>query len=105
MLARPNAVLAATTDVGGNAVIDLGGGDSVTLTGVLKAQLQRGDVDLSAAVGGHDTIGGVATLAMGGGAHVQGWANPVDILATDHDLLLAARADGWVHAQYTIYML
>ncbi|EJC76739.1 hypothetical protein EHI42_28130 [Rhizobium hidalgonense] len=105
MPARPNAVLAATTDVGGNAVIDLGGGDSVTLTGVLKAQLQRGDVDLSAAVGGHDTIGGVATLAMGGGAHVQRWANPVDILATDHDLLLAARADGWVHAQYTIYML
>ena len=37
-------VQAATTDVGGNAVIDLGGGNSVTLTGFLKAQLQSGDV-------------------------------------------------------------
>ena len=37
-------VQAATHDVGGNAVIDLGGGDSVTLSGFLSAQLQSGDV-------------------------------------------------------------
>ena len=37
------AVLDATADVGGNAVIDLGGGDLVTLRGVTKAQLQSGD--------------------------------------------------------------
>jgi Ca2+-binding RTX toxin-like protein len=41
------AVQAATTDVGGSAVIDLGGGNSVTLTGVLEAQLQAGDFILS----------------------------------------------------------
>ncbi|MEO7691517.1 MAG: calcium-binding protein, partial [Sphingomonas sp.] len=41
------AVQAATHDVGGNAVIDLGGGDTVTLTGVLSGQLQSGDVILS----------------------------------------------------------
>ena len=38
------AVQAATHDVGADAVIDLGGGDSVTLTGVLAAALQSGDV-------------------------------------------------------------
>jgi hypothetical protein len=41
------AVQAATTDVGGSAVIDLGGGNSVTLAGVLEAQLQAGDFILS----------------------------------------------------------
>lgn len=40
------AVQAATHDVGGNAVIDLGAGDTVTLTGFLTAQLQSGDVIL-----------------------------------------------------------
>jgi Ca2+-binding RTX toxin-like protein len=35
---------AATHDVGGNAVIDLGGGQNVTLSGVLSAQIQSGDV-------------------------------------------------------------
>ena len=45
------AVQAATHDVGGNAVIDLGGGDSVTLSGVLTAQLQSGDVILSGGAG------------------------------------------------------
>ena len=38
------AVQAATQDVGGNAVIDLGGGNTVTLTGVTSGQLQSGDV-------------------------------------------------------------
>jgi Ca2+-binding RTX toxin-like protein len=41
------AVQAATNDVGGNAVIDLGGGNSVTLTGVTESQLQSGDVILT----------------------------------------------------------
>ncbi|MDB5678844.1 Calx-beta domain-containing protein [Sphingomonas bacterium] len=35
---------AATHDVGGNAVIDLGNGETVTLSGVLSAQIQSGDV-------------------------------------------------------------
>ena len=35
---------AATHDVGGNAVIDLGNGQNVTLSGVLSAQIQSGDV-------------------------------------------------------------
>jgi Ca2+-binding RTX toxin-like protein len=38
------AVQAATHDVGSDAVIDLGGGNSVTLAGFLTAQLQSGDV-------------------------------------------------------------
>jgi Ca2+-binding RTX toxin-like protein len=43
------AVLAATTDNGsGYAVIDLGGGNSVTLFGFAEAQLQSGDVILTA---------------------------------------------------------
>lgn len=36
-------VMDATSDVGGNAVIALGGGDQVTVRGVTKAQLQSGD--------------------------------------------------------------
>jgi Ca2+-binding RTX toxin-like protein len=36
-------VINATHDVGGNAVIDLGNGDQVTLTGVTTAQLHSGD--------------------------------------------------------------
>jgi len=38
-----STLLAATTDVGGNAVIALGGGYSVTLTGVFRADLGAGD--------------------------------------------------------------
>jgi len=45
-------VQAATHDVGGNAVIDLGGGDSVTLSGFLTAQLQSGDVIVGGGGGG-----------------------------------------------------
>lgn len=41
------SVQAATQDVGGNAVIDLGGGNTVTLTGVTSSQLQSGDVIVS----------------------------------------------------------
>ena len=42
------AVLASTTDNGsGYAVIDLGGGNTITLFGVSEAQLQAGDVILS----------------------------------------------------------
>nr|WP_231402355.1 calcium-binding protein [Caenimonas aquaedulcis] len=41
-------VLAATTDVGGNAVIDLGDGNSVTLVGVLKASLTAGSFEVQA---------------------------------------------------------
>ena len=45
------AVQAATTnDGGGNAVINLGGGNTVTLTGVSSSQLQSGDVIISGAV-------------------------------------------------------
>ena len=58
------AVQAATHDVGGNAVIDLGGGDSVTLSGFLTAELQSGDVILA---GG----GGQAPLHLSGAG---GWA-------------------------------
>lgn len=36
-------VLAATSDVGGDAVIDLGGGDTITLVGVTKGQLAADD--------------------------------------------------------------
>ena len=67
------AVQAATHDVGGSAVIDLGGGDSVTLSGVLTAQLQSGDVILS---GG----GGQAPLKAGL-LDVQRW---IATDATDH---------------------
>ena len=43
------AVQAATHDVGGNAVIDLGGGNDVTLSGFLTAMLQSGDVIVGSA--------------------------------------------------------
>jgi Ca2+-binding RTX toxin-like protein len=36
-------ILAATTTVAGNAVIDFGGGDTITLTGVIKVQLHAND--------------------------------------------------------------
>jgi Ca2+-binding RTX toxin-like protein len=51
-------VINATHDVGGNAVIDLGNGDQVTLTGVTTAQLHSGDfvgVGNSAAAPANDT--------------------------------------------------
>ncbi|MEM7171561.1 MAG: calcium-binding protein [Pseudomonadota bacterium] len=41
--ANAAAVLNATTDVGANAVIDLGDGNSVTIEGVLKAELNNND--------------------------------------------------------------
>lgn len=74
------AVQAATHDVGGNAVIDLGGGDSVTLTGVTSSQLQSGDVILS---------GGSAQIALQiGSVSVEGWAVAADTGYTpDYDAL------------------
>ncbi|MEO6214869.1 MAG: calcium-binding protein, partial [Sphingomonas sp.] len=73
------AVQAATHDVGGNAVIDLGGGDTVTLTGVLSSQLQSGDVILS---GG----GGQIPLQIGVES-VENWVGFTDSGYTQHDVL------------------
>ena len=43
MFSTFNEILAATTTVGGNAVIDFGGGDTITIVGVTEAQLTAGD--------------------------------------------------------------
>jgi len=79
------AVQAATHDVGANAVIDLGGGNTVTLTGVLKAQLQSGDVlvsGLSNAAGGPTVHTHIESgVAVNDAAMAGGW--PTD-LATSH---------------------
>ena len=56
-------VLDATTDVGGNAVIDLGGGDLVTVRGVTKAQLQSGDFIYATPVPMVATGGGGSSFA------------------------------------------
>jgi Ca2+-binding RTX toxin-like protein len=64
------AVQAATHDVGGNAVIDLGGGDTVTLTGVTTSQLQSGDVILTSPL--------PAMMLNTAGVHVQGWEVTAD---------------------------
>jgi hypothetical protein len=41
-----SSVLAHVTDVGGNAVIDLGGGNTITIVGVVKADLDAGDFNV-----------------------------------------------------------
>ncbi|WP_077146978.1 S8 family serine peptidase [Sphingopyxis sp. KK2] len=56
-------VMEATTDVGGNAVIALGGGDQVTVRGVTKAQLQSGDFIYAVPVPMVATGGGSGTFA------------------------------------------
>jgi Ca2+-binding RTX toxin-like protein len=87
-----SAVQAATHDVGGNAVIDLGGGDSVTLTGVTTSQLQSGDVILS---GG----GGQQPLQIGTES-VQVWEVLADdVLARHFPIHLGPAAlPAWEHA-------
>jgi len=82
------AVQAVTSDVGGSAVINLGGGNTVTVTGVLKAQLQSGDVILS---------GGPGAGAIEGAAHATG-----GVATTDHD---AAAATDWYDATSPLYAL
>jgi Ca2+-binding RTX toxin-like protein len=89
------AVQTATHDVGGNAVIDLGGGDSVTLTGVTSSQLQSGDVILS---GG----GGQLPLQLGTDS-VQDWvviANYTDDAVGRHFPIHIDRValPAWEHA-------
>lgn len=56
-------VMDATTDVGGNAVIALGGGDQVTVRGVTKAQLQSGDFIYATPVPMVATGGGGSSFA------------------------------------------
>jgi Ca2+-binding RTX toxin-like protein len=48
------AVLAATSDVNGDAVITLGAGQTLTLSGVTKASLQSDDIRLETTGGGAD---------------------------------------------------
>ena len=79
-------VQATTHDVGGNAVIDLGNGDSVTLSGFLTAQLQSGDLILGEGGGAapfHPDDVGKADVSRGlVDKHVTHW----------HDLLIH---DAW----------
>jgi len=66
------AVINATHDVGGNAVIDLGNGDQVTLTGVTTAQLHSGDfigVGSSAAAPANDVQPLLTDLGAAGTWH------------------------------------
>ena len=72
-------VQAASHDVGGSAVIELGNGDSVTLSAFLTAQLQSGDVILGggggAAVSLHSGAVGEADVSRGllDDEHVMSW--------------------------------
>jgi len=85
------AVQAATHDVAGNAVIDLGGGNSVTLTGVTAAQLQSGDVILGGGSGASGTGRAADTgmhsdpVAGGDAAMASGWQDD----APPHDLYIS----------------
>lgn len=99
------AVLAATTDVGGNAVIDLGGGNSITLTGVLESQLQAGDMILAPAgaivepPSVQDSLVGKDALILVGGddqvatnvgtEDVQGWFVTEDISLAETNAVTA----------------
>jgi Ca2+-binding RTX toxin-like protein len=91
------AVQAATHDVGGSAVIDLGGGDSVTLSGFLAAQLQSGDVILGsgqAPLKGYSIdlphwigVKQVGYTPHGSGAfHLPNYDDPVSVLAYEYVL-------------------
>ena len=73
------AVQAAMHDDGGNAVIDLGGGNTVTLTGVLSAQIQSGDVD----------IGGSGAMPMASGKAIVAYAASVSGHQVDAETMAA----------------
>lgn len=77
---RRAGVQAATHDVGGDAVIDLGGGDSVTLSGFLTAQLRAGDVILSG--------GGQAPFHASGAGEADVSRAMVDVNAPMHGFML-----------------
>ncbi|OHD02939.1 MAG: hypothetical protein A2885_14555 [Sphingopyxis sp. RIFCSPHIGHO2_01_FULL_65_24] len=84
------AVIDATQDVGGNAVIDLGGGDLVTLRGVTKAQLQSGDFIYASPAAQGAAAG---DLLMGSGGWGGDWGGdlflaPVGSGTTGHDNLV-----------------
>ena len=74
------AFQAATTDVGGNAVVDLGNGLTVTLTGVLEAQIQSGDVYTQGnpSAGFHEDAGTTAMIGIGTGT------TGYDLVAINH---------------------
>ncbi|THD34591.1 MAG: matrixin family metalloprotease [Sphingomonas sp.] len=66
------AVQSAThDDVNGNAVIDLGSGDTVTLTGVHSAQLQSGDVIIAAGPAQVESKGVDALQSLLGNDHMM----------------------------------
>ncbi|MEP7007876.1 MAG: calcium-binding protein, partial [Sphingomonas bacterium] len=84
-------VLTATHDVGGNAVIDLGGGDNVTLSGFISAQLQSGDVILSGSglaplVAGKLSAQIDGAIKDGGLGHFLDYGGPVSLPAFDYIL-------------------
>ena len=87
------AVQAATSNDGsGNAVIDLGGGNSVTLTGVAANQLQSGDVILSNAAAASE-LGATQSGSAVALSHTP------DAVGTDHVLdNFVAPADDFVWA-------
>lgn len=73
-------VINATHDVGGNAVIDLGNGDQVTLTGVTTAQLHSGDF---IGVGNSAAANTVQPFALSLGT-VDTWHGGIDTISTLH---------------------
>jgi Ca2+-binding RTX toxin-like protein len=81
------AVQAATTDVGGNAVIDLGGGNSITLTGVLEAQLQAGDVILTG--GGPAIVEPQSEPIVGDPADMPSWFAAGDTGSASSNIVVA----------------
>ncbi|THD34590.1 MAG: hypothetical protein E7773_14495, partial [Sphingomonas sp.] len=79
-------VQAATHDVGGNAVIDLGGGDTVTLTGFLSSQLQSGDVILSNSSQSHPLLKIGSLVEHDGHGHFTDLIGPILPSAYEHSL-------------------
>jgi Ca2+-binding RTX toxin-like protein len=75
-------VFAAMSDVGGNAVIDFGGGNTLTITGVTKASLHEDDFTFGAFDDGIDD----APFAVNdSAATVKNVATVIDVLSNDSD--------------------
>ena len=73
-------VIAATTDVGGNAVIDFGNGSTLTVTGVSKASLHADDFVFDTVDDGVTPVANNDTASTG-----KNIKTTIDVLANDTD--------------------
>ncbi|MGV3633835.1 MAG: beta strand repeat-containing protein [Pseudorhodoplanes sp.] len=76
------SVMAATSDVNGNAVIDFGNGNTLTITGVAKASLHADDFTFGAFDDGIDEAPVTEADSLSTGKNIKA---AIDVLSNDYD--------------------